>query len=1089
MKDALMDTTSVPILAMWRDESLTIPNKAARRLFHPTADLTNVKDGYDLVTKWHVWDETFTTRMDPSEYPISVLIKTQTPFSSRKIGLIDPETNRKLVFDCLGEAIRDEEGTFLAGVVTCRDITTMTEVITEIKAKDEQRFQLICESMPQMIWTTTPEGLHDWFSPRWYEYTGLTEDDSLGMGWRLPFHPDDMVSTGKKWAHSLKTGDPYSTEYRCRSKDGEWRWMLGRALPMRNLQTGAIEKWFGTCTDIHESVETRFAAKRLRQQLLSVITHAQVTLFAVDRNRMITLLEGAFIWDLEKDAESGDESVSSKPNAGDHFVGRSVYEVLSQSKSPRDKDGIPSSLKPIEDILTGKSMEEVQEHCIDERWYSTKFVPVLGKKDNGGRVNEAWIDGVIGVSMDITEIKDRELELQAQEKENTRLLANEAAAKEASRLKSQFLANMSHEIRTPIAGVIGMAELLADTDLDEEQRDCAENIQRSANGLLTVINDILDFSKVESGRLDIEEVQFSLSVVVRDVSKMLGFAAERKNLMFKADIAVGVDKDLIVMGDPGRVRQIITNLLTNSIKFTSEGYVKFSVLKQRETADVFEVKFVIEDTGIGIEEEVRQRLFKPFSQADSSTARRFGGTGLGLTISKNLVDLMHGQIRLESSLGAGTTAIFTIPFNKPQFHNGTAALIDLGALPDRLQSEMSVSCSSSDYEQAVGTPPIQSPINMYRGGHKPRSISMTPPAPPELELSREERSKVKILLVEDNAINQQIALKTIKKLGFEVSAVWNGKEALDYVLEADSPDAPHREPDIILMDVQMPIIDGYRATHLLRHHAPYNTLSRNIPIVAMTASAIQGDREKCKKAGMDDYLAKPVKGKTLEKMLVRWAISKRIPETPGGSEYDSSDCPESEEHNCGTAAIPMFGRAKRSPPSSATAEPQPPALQPERPTMSERQNSHQLTLPGPESEGDRAGKREKAEEKATALRDEKLVIAAAGPGEIVNLAPSSLGSDDGSFQALTEENVGKLEQEVGRPQRPEYKKRKVSMAVTADSTGQEPGSAQRSPESDKSKKSEKESRRSSKERPALGRRWRDSERTVTTRDDESSKKG
>ncbi|PVH76405.1 putative Two-component system protein A [Cadophora sp. DSE1049] len=1037
MKDALMDTTSVPILAMWRDESLTIPNKAARRLFHPTADLSNVRDGYDLVTKWHIWDETFTTRMDPSEYPISVLVKTQTPFSSRKIGLYDPETNRKLVFDCLGEAIRDEDGNFLAGVVTCRDITMMTEVITEIKAKDEQRFQLICESMPQMIWTTTPEGLHDWFSPRWYEYTGLTEDESLGMGWRLPFHPDDMVSTGKKWEHSLKTGAPYSTEYRCRSKDGEWRWMLGRALPLRNLQTGAIEKWFGTCTDIHESVETRFAAKRL----------------------------GAFIWDLEKDAESGDESVSSKPTPGDHFVGKSVYEVLSQSKSPRDKDGIPSSLKPIEDILTGKSMEEVQEHCIDDRWYSTKFVPVLGKKDNGGRVNEAWIDGVIGVSMDITEIKDRELELQAQEKENTRLLANEAAAKEASRLKSQFLANMSHEIRTPIAGVIGMAELLADTDLDEEQRDCAENIQRSANGLLTVINDILDFSKVESGRLDIEEVQFSLSVVVRDVSKMLGFAAERKNLMFKSDIAVGVDKDLIVMGDPGRVRQIITNLLTNSIKFTSEGYVKFSVLKQRETADVFEVKFVVEDTGIGIEEEVRQRLFKPFSQADSSTARRFGGTGLGLTISKNLVDLMHGQIRLESTLGAGTTATFTIPFNKPQFHNGTTTLIDIGSLPDRLQSEMSVSCSSSDYEQAVGTPPIQSPINMHRGGHKPRSISMTPPAPPELELSREERAKIKILLVEDNAINQQIALKTIKKLGFEVSAVWNGKEALDYVLEADSPNAPHREPDIILMDVQMPIIDGYRATHLLRHHAPYNTLSRNIPIVAMTASAIQGDREKCKKAGMDDYLAKPVKGKTLEKMLVRWAISRRVPNTPGGSEYDSSDCPESEEHNCGTAAIPL-------------------------PSMSERQSSHQLTLPGPESEGDRAGKREEAEEKATALRDEKLVIAAVGPGEIVNLTPSSLGSDDGSFQALTEENVGKLEREAGRPQRPEYKKRKVSMAVTADSMGIEPGSAERSPESDRSKKGEKENRRSaSKERPVVGRRWKDSERTVTPLDDGAGKRG
>ncbi len=479
-----------------------------------------------------------------------------------------------------------------------------------------------------------------------------------------------------------------------------------------------------------------------------MITHAQVTLFSVNRERKVTLLEGAFIWDRECDVGSGDGSSGSKPTKGEDFVGKSVYEVLYQSKSPRDENGVPTSLRPIEDILTGKTMEDVQEHCIDHRWYRTKFVPILGKKDNGGRANEAWIDGVIGVSMDITEIKDREVELHTQEKENTRLLANEAAAKEASRLKSQFLANMSHEIRTPIAGVIGMAELLADTDLDEEQRDCAENIQRSANGLLTVINDILDFSKVESGRLDIEEVQFSLSVVVRDVSKMLGFAAERKNLVFRSDIAVGLDKDLIVMGDPGRVRQIITNLLTNSIKFTSEGFVKFSVLKLRETSDVFEVKFMVEDTGIGIEEEVRKRLFKPFSQADSSTARRFGGTGLGLTISKNLVDLMHGQISLESTLGAGTKAIFTIPFNKPQFQNGTP-LVDIGSLPDRLQSEMSVSCSSSDYDQAVGTPPMQSPMNLHRGGHRPRSACMTPPAPPELELSPDERANIKILLVED----------------------------------------------------------------------------------------------------------------------------------------------------------------------------------------------------------------------------------------------------------------------------------------------------------------------------------------------------
>lgn len=463
----------------------------------------------------------------------------------------------------------------------------------------------------------------DWFSKRWYDYTGLNVYQSIGEGWQNPFHPDDMIECTKRWNHSLATGDEYSTEYRCKRFDGAWRWMLGRALPLKDTKTNQIVKWFGTCTDIHDLVEARQAAKRIREQLLNVINHARVTVWTIDRNRMLTFLEGKLMWDDDEDGITSE------------VIGKNVYDVFGQHRGSID---LPLYREAIEQIIQGRAKEQISEHHIDGngRWYRTRFVPLLGKKRGLGTMDESYVDGVIGVSMDVTELKDREADLQSQEKENIRLHSAETAAKDASRLKSQFLANMSHEIRTPIAGVIGMSELLIDTQLDVEQRECAENIQRSANGLLTVINDILDLSKVESGRLDIEEVQFSLSVVIRDVNKMLSFAAERKNLVYESNVQIGVNHDLIVMGDPGRVRQILTNLLTNSIKFTSEGTVKLAVATKNETHEIIEVQFVVEDTGIGIEEEVRKRLFKPFSQADSSTARRFGGTGLGLAICKNV---------------------------------------------------------------------------------------------------------------------------------------------------------------------------------------------------------------------------------------------------------------------------------------------------------------------------------------------------------------------------------------------------------------------------------------------------------------------
>ena len=459
------------------------------------------------------------------------------------------------------------------------------------------------------------------------------------MGWQNPFHPDDMPETSKRWNHSLNTGDEYTTEYRCKRFDGAWRWMLGRALPLRDPVTNQIVKWFGTCTDIHDLVEARQTARRTREQLLNVIKLAHVTVWTVDIYRNLTFIEGKFIW-------ANEEGISKE-----EWVGKNIYETIGKLEGKID---LHIYRNPIERIFNGQDKESTSElHTVgDNRWFRTRFVPLLGKKRRGGAIDDTYVDGVICVSMDVTELRQRREALFSQEKENSRLLLAENAAKEASRLKSQFLANMSHEIRTPIAGVIGMSELLLDTQLDLDQRECAENIQRSANALLTVINDILDLSKVESGRLDIEEVQFSLSVVICDVNKMLSFAAERKNLSFQSETKLGTKQDLIVMGDPGRVRQILTNLLTNSIKFTSEGFVKLAVVTLRETREVIEVLFSVEDSGIGIEEEVRKRLFKPFSQADSSTARRFGGTGLGLTICKNvcLTEISIGHWLTASSL-------------------------------------------------------------------------------------------------------------------------------------------------------------------------------------------------------------------------------------------------------------------------------------------------------------------------------------------------------------------------------------------------------------------------------------------------------
>ncbi|KAL7945158.1 hypothetical protein V8C42DRAFT_71718 [Trichoderma barbatum] len=992
MKDALIDNTQMPVIAMWKDGSVTFPNKAARQLFPGDADIESSGDGFALLKEWPVWNEDFTRKLDIDEYPLATLLRTETPFASRRIGMY-ASNGKKVILDVLGEGIYDETThEFLAGVVTGRDVTIMKEEMTHIKERDEERFKTICDAMPQLVWTARADGTHDFFNTKWYSYTGLTPEQCIGLDWQGPFHPDDKPEARSRWTHSLETGDPYVMEYRCLSKEGEWRWFLGRALAMHDKETGKIEKWFGTCTDIHDSMQTKLSAKRTRQQLLSVIAHSHVTIFTVDPERSVTMLEGALIWN----SAAEDNHEKSK-----WFIGQNMYTVFNRLAGRVPEEEKPKWLQPIEDILEGRSNEDVKEHGLDDRWYRTRFHPMLGKKTKDGMATkETCIEGVIGVIMDVTELKIRGEALREQSREKRRAMANEAAAKEATRLKSQFLANMSHEIRTPITGVLGMAELLSDMQLTKEQREYVDNIQSSATSLLTVINDILDFSKVESGRLDIEEVQFSLSHIVQDVRKMLKFAVERKNLDFRSDVEKDIANERVVLGDPGRLRQIITNLLTNSIKFTNQGYVRFSVVKERETAETIEVRFVIEDSGIGIEEDVRKKLFKPFSQGDPSTARKFGGTGLGLTICKNLLDLMNGRIMLESNVGSGTKATFWIPFMKP---TGAPAptLAEPGVIADRrLQSELSLSCNSSEHEQTTGASQGSDGPASVSGTKSRRRASMRTPPPAEQELPLSERSRLHILVVEDNPVNQKIATRTIGKLGFQVSATWNGKEALDYMIGASK--GQNKMPDIILMDVQMPIIDGYKCTHLLRHHLPYKGLVQNVPIVAMTASAIHGDREKCTRAGMDDYLPKPVTMKVLEKMLIRWSLTRRRPQP----EPPASDCSEIGEH-CDNADIPHLGIEESDPFSLAASErlhtspitPRPLTFEEGRePSPFESALAVQMSP--------QIRHLDDEQEWSNMLHGTKLIDAAGGVP--ADLRRNSL-PEVGTGEALTEENVNKLE--------------------------------------------------------------------------------
>ena len=532
---------------------------------------------------------------------------------------------------------------------------------------------------------------------------------------------------------------------------------------------GNLVSLVGVSIDETELQQLLRESKQRERYLNSLLSALPDLLFVIDK-------DGVF-----REIYAHDESKLLVPKA--QALGRSVHEILPPELAERALQTIRLVLATREPFLLEYSVPLQGE----DHYYEARFVPYTD-------------DSVIILTRDVHERKVAQMLLEQtnQRLEEALLEANELAvrAEAANRAKSEFLANMSHEIRTPMNGIVGMVQLLEDTPLSPEQAELLRTLKNSANFLLGLLNDILDLSKIESGKMTLEQIPVSMHELAQEAVQLFSGRASEKGLVLQAHVDPNAPD--WVQGDPVRLRQIVANFVSNAIKFTHEGSVTVMLLPSPTYSQGVWVG--VQDTGIGIPEDKQSMLFEAFTQADTSTTRKYGGTGLGLAISKKLVELMGGRIGVESEVGVGSLFYVDLPL-----------------------------------------PAAQPP--------------QTAPCEPTADLPEAFPNR-RILLVEDNEVNRKVATRLLAKLQVQVDIAVNGLEAVQKATETAY--------DLILMDCQMPEMDGYEATRTLRQQGVQT------PIIALTANALEGDREKCIACGMNDYLSKPIQADKLRQTLARW---------------------------------------------------------------------------------------------------------------------------------------------------------------------------------------------------------------------------